>query len=579
MRSLRLREVALPGGATLFQAGDTADEVFYLRAGRLGVTRHEGGSAQFLGIVRPGEIVGEMAAISGAAHTAEVTALRDSELYAMPREIFLAVARREPKLMMEVARLMLDRSRKGKDGAGDPTVIGIIAISEQVHARTLADTLAQALANMGVKATVLGAEAESRSTAWFSEHEGSHDLVLLAAEEAEAGWREVCVRQSDRLFLAASSVNRPEDGTRAFGLAPLRRHRLVDLLVVRPAGQRLPDRGEAWRDFTAASQVFHYREQDADDAARMARVLSGRSVGLVLSGGGARAYAELGAVQALREAGIKFDFIGGASMGAVVAAGIALGWDDAELQDRVREAFVNTSPVDDIAFPMLAMTHGHKVRDRLAEHFGDVEIGDLDLPFFCVSADLTEGAPYVHDKGLVRDALRASVALPGLLPPVIMNGKVLVDGAVARNFPADVMRERRPGVVVGIDVTRAKGLTVDEVRRPKFWPWLFSGGWRKGPPIVSVLMRSATIMTSRDIEAARMASDLYIAPEVDEIEIRDWRAFEPAIQAGYEAAVAALASAPDELKAKLGLPVKSDRAVVPPPVTLQPFQPGLAAAE
>jgi len=266
-------------------------------------------------------------------------------------------------------------------------------------------------------------------------------------------------------------------------------------------------------------------------------------------------------------------------MGAVVAAGIALGWDDPELQDRVREAFVNTSPVDDIAFPMLAMTHGHKVRDRLAEHFGDVEIGDLDLPFFCISADLTEGAPYVHDKGLVRDALRASVALPGLLPPVIMNGRVLVDGAVARNFPADVMRERRPGVVIGIDVTRSKGLTPEEARRPKFWPWLFSGGWRKGPPIVSVLMRSATIMTSRDIEAARLASDLYIAPEVDAIEIRDWRAFEPAIQAGYEAATAALANASEELKAKLGLPVKSDRPPLPAPVTLQPFQPGLAAAE
>jgi NTE family protein len=282
-------------------------------------------------------------------------------------------------------------------------------------------------------------------------------------------------------------------------------------------------------------------------------------VGLVLSGGGARAYGQLGAVQALREAGVPIDFVGGASMGAIIAAGLALGWDDAELQDRVREAFVTTNPLDDIAFPMLAMTHGHKVRDRLAEHFGDVEIADLDLPFFCVSADLTEGAPYVHTHGLVRDALRASVALPGLLPPVIMGDKVLVDGAVAKNFPADVMRERRPGVVVGIDVTRAKGLTVDEVRRPSFWPWLFSGAWRKGPPVVSVLMRSATIMTGRDIEAARLASDLYIAPDVGDVEIRDWRAFEPAVQAGYEGAAQALAQCDDALKARLGLPVRTDR--------------------
>src|SRR3712207_1291853 len=150
--SLRLRGVALPGGATLFQAGDTADEVFYLRAGRLGVTRHEGGSAQFLGIVRPGEIVGEMAAISGAAHTAEVTALRDSELYAMPREVFLAVARREPRLMMEVARLMVDRARVRRSGAGDPTAVGLIGVSRGVRVRALAETLALALAAVGCKA-------------------------------------------------------------------------------------------------------------------------------------------------------------------------------------------------------------------------------------------------------------------------------------------------------------------------------------------------------------------------------------------------------------------------------------------
>jgi NTE family protein len=285
----------------------------------------------------------------------------------------------------------------------------------------------------------------------------------------------------------------------------------------------------------------------------MSRVIAGRSVGLVLSGGGARAYAQLGAVQALREAGVPIDFVGGTSMGAIVAAGLALGWDDRELQRRVRAAFVDTSPLDDIAFPMLALTHGHKVRDRLTEHFGDVDIADLPLPFFCISADLTAGAPYVHDRGSVADALRASVALPGLLPPVTMNGRVLVDGAVVRNYPADLMRERRPGVLVGVDVTRAKGLTVEQVKRPPFWSWLFSGAWRRGPPIVSVLMRSATIMTSRDIEAARAASDLYIAPDVGEVEIRDWKAFDPAVTAGYHGTLAALDEAEDELRERLGL--------------------------
>jgi NTE family protein len=581
-RSRRLSEVTLPGGAALYEAGDPADQIYFLRSGRLGVTRHEAGASKFLGVIRPGEVVGEMAAVSGTQHSATVTALRDSELFAMPREIFLAIARREPKVTMELASLMLERSRKGhaSSGSGEPTVIGLLGVSGGVRVRALAETLALALAKLGRNTVVLGVEAQDRSAAWFSECESQHDLLILAAEVGEAGWREVAARQSDRLFLVGSATQRARDAIKAFGLEPLRRHKLVDLLLVRPAAMAAPQHGQIWRDATRPSQLFHFRETDEADIARMARVIAGRSVGLVLSGGGARAYAHLGAVRALREAGVPIDFVGGASMGAVIGAAIAMGVDDDELERRVRASFVDTSPVDDIAFPMLALSHGHKVRDRLNEHFGDVDIADLPLPFFCISADLTAGAPYVHDRGPVRDALRASVAIPGLLPPVIMDGRVLVDGAVVRNFPSDVMLERRPGVLVGLDVTRAKGLTVEQASRPPFWSWLFSGGWRRGPPIVSVLIRSATIMTLRDIEAARLASDLYIAADVDKIEIRDWKAFKPAIEVGREAAAAALASADDTLKARLGLPVRSDRfAFEDAPLELDPSVLPLRMAE
>jgi NTE family protein len=289
------------------------------------------------------------------------------------------------------------------------------------------------------------------------------------------------------------------------------------------------------------ARLFHLREGYAPDTERLARVITGQSVGLVLSGGGARAYAHVGAIRALHERGVPIDFIGGVSMGAIIAAGLGMGWDDAEMEMRIRKAFVATSPLDDIAFPMIAMTHGEKVRERLAEHFGDRDIADLWLPFFCISANLTTGAYQLHRSGLVREALRASISLPGVLPPVTFGNDVLVDGAVVKNYPADVMRSIQLGPIVGVDVGRGRSIEAADVASPpSFWRWILSGEWRRGPPIVSVLIRSATLRAGPELALAHAATDLLVEPIVDDIEIRDWKAFAPAAQAGYVATLAAL---------------------------------------
>ena len=259
--------------------------------------------------------------------------------------------------------------------------------------------------------------------------------------------------------------------------------------------------------------------------------ITGLSVGLVLSGGGARAYAHVGAVRALRQAGVPIDFVGGVSMGAIIAAAVAMGWDDEEIDWRIRKAFVESSPVSDAAVPLIAMTHGLVVNARLNEHFDDKQVSDLWLPFFCISSNLTSGSYQLHRRGSVRHALRASIAIPGLLPPVTQDNNVLVDGAVMKNFPTDVMRAMHLGPIVGVDVTRGRSITAADVARPSsVWRWIFSGEWRKGPPIVSLLMRAATVSTSSDWMANREASDVLVAPKMDNVEIRDWNApGEPAV--------------------------------------------------
>ncbi len=531
---------SLPGGATLFEPGDAADQLFFLKTGRLGAFRRdEGQEPLFLGVIRPGEPAGEMALVDGTVHSAEMVALRDSEVLSLPRHDFFAAAEEDPSVMLELSRLMLRRARQARSHAaiGDPSVYGFIAVEPGAAIRPIVERLARCIEALGYSVTVEGGESAHAPTEWFSNVERGHDFVLYVAEADETAWKHIVGRQVDRLFRVGRGDRPPPAQTPAYASGPLQERRLVDLILLQSARAEHPQGSEAWVAATKAARLFHLRENGLADMQRLARVMTGQSVGLVLSGGGARAYAHIGAVQALRERGVPIDFVGGASMGAIVAAGIAMGWDDGEMETRIRRAFVDTSPLDDIAFPLIAMTRGEKVDQRLAEHFAEVEISDLWLPFFCVSSNLTSGTYQLHRTGGLRKALRASISLPGVLPPATDNGQVLVDGAVMKNFPADVMRSFQLGPIVGVDVTRGRSITSDDVYRPpSIWSWIASGDWRKGPPIVALLMRAATVTTGRDLAASREASDVLITPKLEGIDIRDWRAFEPAVKAGYVAA-------------------------------------------
>jgi NTE family protein len=267
--------------------------------------------------------------------------------------------------------------------------------------------------------------------------------------------------------------------------------------------------------------------------------MAGASIGLVLSGGGARAYAHIGAVRALRERGVPIDFVGGTSMGAIVAACVAMGWSDTEIERRIRDGFVASNPLGDHILPVVALTRGARVQERLNRHFGDVMIEDLEIPFFCVSSDLAAGAPRVHRRGRLVDALRASISLPGILPPVVDGDALLVDGAVMNNFPIDLMAGFHRGLTIGVDVAVAErvepSLFVDP---PGFVDWVIANGLRSAPPIVTLLMRAATVRQS--VRPAGRPADILIEPKVVGVDLRDWRKYETAVADGYRETIVAL---------------------------------------
>jgi NTE family protein len=536
---------SLPGGWPLFVAGGEADGLYLLLSGALGAFSVESGAQKLVGYIRSGEPVGEMSLVSGEPHSASVYALRDSELVRLPADVFHRMVRSHPTLMQAIANTILRRSRSARRGPRqEPKIYALIASSPTIDLRLRAETLQAALARLGKRAVIVGVEGEDMLSAWFDALEQDHDAVLLISPIADTTWFRTCLRQADRIWILARSDARPSVPLLPETGSPAHQFQLTDIVMLHHGADRPASNGEEWRSAANASRLFHWSGLDDLDCARLARIIAGRSIGIVMSGGGARAYAHIGVVRALREARIPFDILGGTSMGAIVAACVAMGWDDEEIEVRIRKAFVETSPLGDFVLPVVSLSAGKRVSERLKEHFGDTLIEDLHTPFYAVSTNLMAGAVHVHRSGRLRDALRASIALPGILPPVVNPpNDILVDGAVLNNFPVDVMRESHRGSIIGVDVSERAGLDINDFLHPlSFFTWVGLHGFQSPPPIASLLIRAATLTV--DPWRGRESTDMLITPAMEDVDLRDWKKFDEAVASGYEATVAALRAQP-----------------------------------
>jgi NTE family protein len=533
---------SLAGGAELFRQDARSRTLFLLLSGRLIVVRRLGDADEVVGYVRAGEPVGEMSLLSGEPHSASVYALRDTEILALGRSEVLELIERDPDLALALSRSILERSRHPHASylRSAPKVFAFIGTSPAVDVEARAREIARRVGGLGKPARALSeADAEECLVA-FENIEAAHDVVILAARVGDTSWYKFALRHADRFLVLARRDARPPA---PFPLtvdedSPARKFRLVDLVAVEEGAPSSMVR--EWSDAVAASRIFHWSGEES--VARLARVIAGRSVALVLSGGGARAYAHIGAIRALREARAPIDFIAGTSMGAIVGACAAMGWPDAEIEARIRDAFVASNPLGDHVLPVVALTAGRLVEQRLEKHFGDTLIEDMPTPFFCVSSELVGGRPVVHREGLLRKALRASVSLPGILPPVVVGERLYVDGAVMDNFPTAVVGGLHRGVTIGVDVAREGSISAaDYADPPGFLAWVRRHGVKSPPPIVALLMRAATARAPETGPKSRPA-DLVVAPEVPGVGLRDWKKFDVAVADGYQAMKAAIAA-------------------------------------
>jgi NTE family protein len=533
-----LKRVNVPGGQTLFRENDIADALYVVMSGCLGVSVSDGhGCDTLVSRIVAGETVGEMGILDGGFRSATVEALRDTELLRLDKSSCERLVEQYPRSMLSLMSLLVRRLRNTTRHLDDQAQVRTVALVSTDHYadhRRVAHDLVNRLVADGQRALLLDCKSANRSTEWLSAAEADNDLVVYCAEPANPDWTKLCLRQADRVLLVASSgapFTMPtwlaEEGKEC--------RRPFDLVVIRQ-GRNIGRTVECWRARLPIDVVCQVRHGNPNDIARLLRLLRGTAVGLVLSAGGARGFAHLGVVRALREAHIPIDRIGGCSMGAIIGAAVAMEWDDAEIRERLRSAFVESNPINDYTLPFLSLVKGRKITRRLEEHFGSTCIEDLWRPFFCVSTNLSAGVLAVHRGGPLVRALRASVAIPGLLPPVMIDREAHVDGGVINWLPVDVMGSKR-GPVIAVDAASNPALVSFAGGNSTQPDWRFWRRWAKMPPIVDLLFRAATVSCDALGRAACGQADILFKPALETVDLLDWKACDRAIEAGYRHAV------------------------------------------
>jgi NTE family protein len=535
---------SLPAGFLLFEAGSDPEGVYLLGSGRLGVkTQSRSG---LTAEIEHGELVGEAGWLLATQRSATVVALRDSELLLIPNAELDGIAARSTYFSLALARLCARRLRNSNRQTYKPKrahVFALVPNSIELDVADLATRLVDELAKSGRTELVWDARATTHTSSWFNRIEEVNDFVVYVAHWSASGWTQQCCRQADVILMAAPAAGTQSPWPADVAQAAIARGARVELALIH-SKQIAAGTASAWLKSLPA--MLHHHLVEPADFARLARLLMRRGVGLVLSGGGARGFAHLGIIRALRESKIPIDFVGGASIGAIIAAGVSMGWSDEEMRVRYRRSFVETNPVNDYTVPFLALTRGKKVMRLLEREYGGTLIEDLRIPYFCVSANLTTGRLYEHREGRVSQALRAAVAIPGVMPPVFTDEGVLVDGAAINNLPVDVMQSHAPGFVIGCDVGADRHFGERRVN------------------IFQVLMRAGMVNSTASERIQRELADVILKPPLTHIDLLNWQAFDGAIEAGYEYARTAIEQLPaiPRVVAAVPAPVQVSSAAV-----------------
>ncbi|PWK59353.1 patatin-like phospholipase family protein [Roseicyclus mahoneyensis] len=521
-------------GDVLIAAGTSADAMYLVRTGRFRVARDGVDLAE----IGPGSVIGEIAFFTGQPRTADVIAARDSVVLRVRQQDYEALCRDNPGLARAISGELADRlartsARVVPDPGRPPARTFCILPCGQapLPARFVPDLAAAIAAHHSVAIVTeqsfreaLGPKADPtgpKAVSWLNDQERRAEIVIFVATPETEAWSEAALRQADQVIFVAQAVHftPPSEIERiALSILPESQRRLV--LLHPHKMQRAAGTGR-WLDSRPVFLHHHVAlTGDGADMARLGRFLSGRAIGLVLSGGGAFGVAHVGVWRAMQEAGLPIDIVGGTSVGSAMAGAIALGVPAHEIGPRVEQIFVRSGAMRRVTVPKYAFLD-HKVLDAaLQEHYGSEPVEDLWLPFYAICADLSTMQKRVLRRGPLWEAVRASSAIPGILPALFTSdGGMLVDGGCIDNMPYRDMHGLKsgPNVVVNVQKDTTSRIHVDydslpgraELLKRTVLP--FGKRAPRAPGVVSTVMRSLLVGQGAT-HSGMNPDDLHIRP-------------------------------------------------------------------
>ena len=537
--------IQLAAGEWLYREGEPADCAYIVHTGRVEVVIERPREVVIRQIKRS-SMIGELALLMGGVRPHSVRASRDSELTRLSRAQFEELVLGSPGFALGLLRSMATQvaaNRAPSEAPTPPSTITVVPLDAAAPAAQIAAELGVALAAYrnveSVKPDPDRPESEFRGL--LKRAEVGHDHVLLSTDSptGAGAWSSFCLKEADVVIAVTSGSADPLWLERSSML------RDCELIVV-----DAPLSSELLRT-TAPREVQVVRGAAALRAciASTARRLAGRSVGLVLSGGGARGLAHLGVLAELEQTGIVIGRYGGASMGAIVSGLAARGHTSSEISAMCQRLMLDNNPSNDYTVPAYALVRGTKARRGLLQAFGNHRIEELERRWFCVASDLVGRELIVHRTGLMADAVYSSMALPGVYPPIpTTDGRLLVDGGVMDNLPVETMAKRAEGPIIAVDVSQRLGL-VPPSGRPGLQRLgqrmrrVLTGDGRRIPPLRETIHWTIAVGSTDTVVAGMRHADLVISPRVEGIGILDWKQLPHAIEVGRQAAREALEAA------------------------------------